>query len=98
GPWLAQLRHDAQDFAAHARGARRAVGHHAARRRDDRDAEAVHDARNVVLALVDAKTGLAHALDLLDHRTAGVVAQRDLEHRLLLFAADLVAVDVALVL
>src|SRR5262245_16309569 len=33
----------AQDFAAHAALARLAVGHHALRRREDRDAEAVAD-------------------------------------------------------
>src|SRR6478735_5820962 len=36
---------DAEDFAAHAVGAGLAVGHHAARGRQDRDAEPVHDAR-----------------------------------------------------
>src|SRR5437763_92851 len=44
---------DAKDFAADATCARLAVGHHAARRRHDGDAEPVHHAWNVVLALVD---------------------------------------------
>src|SRR5690242_19254624 len=73
---------DAEHFAADARRARLAIGHDALRCRYDRDAEAVHHARNVVLALVDAKTGLGYPLDLLDHRPAGVIAQRDLEQRL----------------
>src|SRR5690242_5467870 len=73
---------DAEHFAADTGGARLAIGHHALRSRHDGDAEAVHHARDVVLALVDAKAGLRHALDLLDDRTPGVVAQRDLQQRL----------------
>src|SRR5262245_51542970 len=71
------LRHDAKDFAADAVGARLAVGHHAARGRQDRHAEAVHDLRDVVPALVHAQAGLRDALEALDHRTPGVVLERD---------------------
>src|SRR5512139_534543 len=63
----------AEHFATDAAGARLAVGHHASRRRDDGHAQAVHDLRNVVAALVDAQARTAHALDALDHRPAGVV-------------------------
>src|SRR5882724_1111329 len=42
--------HDAEDFAADAVGARLAVGHHAARGRQDRHAEAIHDLRDGVAA------------------------------------------------
>src|SRR5688572_1749171 len=73
----APLCHDAKHFAAHAVGARLAVGHHAARGRKDRHAEAVHDARNVVAPLVDTQSGLRDALQPLDHRAPGVVLQAD---------------------
>src|SRR6266496_106882 len=89
---------DAKNFAPDTGGARLAVGHHAARRRDDRDAEPVHHPRNVVLALVDAQPRLRHALDPFDHRPAGVVLERDLEHGLHFVSRDLEAVDVAFVL
>src|SRR5437763_1198000 len=58
---------DAQHFAADAVGARLAVGHHAARGRQDRHAQAVHHARNVVAPLVDAQARFRHALEALDH-------------------------------
>src|SRR5437762_8373269 len=71
------LRHDAKDFAADAVGAGLAVGHHAARGRQDGDAQAVHDLRDVVAALVDAQARLRNALEALDHGLAGVVLQAD---------------------
>src|SRR5438067_4772586 len=77
---------DAKHFTAHAVGARLAIGHHAARGRQDRHAQAVHDARNVVAPLVDAQARLRHALEALDHRPPGVVLERDGE---LLVAAAL---------
>src|SRR6266496_3209057 len=89
---------DAKNFAPDTGGARLAVGHHAARRRDDRDAEPVHHPRNVVLALVDAQPRLRHALDPFDHRPACVILERNLEHGLHFLARDLEAVDVAFVL
>ena len=46
---------DAEDFAADAGGARLAVGHHAARGRNDRHAQAVHDLGQAVAVLVDAQ-------------------------------------------
>src|SRR6478735_5532293 len=45
----------AEHFAAHAGGARLAVRHHALGGGDDRDAQAVHDLGNGVVALVDAQ-------------------------------------------
>src|SRR5262245_12229047 len=74
---MATSGHDAEDFAAHAVGARLAVGHHAARGRQNGDAETVHDLRDVVAALVDAQAGLGDALQALDHRAAGVVLEGD---------------------
>src|SRR5512139_4324136 len=56
-----------------------AVRHHAARRGHNRDAEAVHDARQVLGTLVDAQAGLADALDALNHRTTCVIFQLELE-------------------
>src|SRR5450631_4240601 len=75
-------RHDAQDFATDTGCARLAIGHDAMRSRNDRDTQTVHHPRNVVLALVDAQTRLAHAFDLLDHGTSGVVLQSDFQLRL----------------
>src|SRR4051812_35601101 len=92
------LRDEAQDLAADAVLARLAVGHHALRRRDDGDAQAVHDLRDRVAALVDAQAGAADALDALDDGPAGVVLQRDLELALRAVGAHREAVDVALVL
>src|SRR5471030_2665073 len=68
---------DADDFAADAGGARLAVGHHAARRGNDRHAQAVHDLGQAVAVLVDAQAVLGYALQALDHRPAGVVLQAD---------------------
>src|SRR5688572_19238660 len=70
---------DAEHFAADAQAPRLAVGHHAARCRDDRHAQAVHHLRQLVLLPVDAQPRSAHALDLLDHRLAGIVLEADLE-------------------
>src|SRR4051812_20737986 len=88
----------AEDFAADAGRARLAVGHHALRGGHDGDAQAVLHLRDRVAALVDAQAGAAHALDALDHRTPGVVLQRDFEFALVAVLLDLEAVDVALVL
>src|SRR5205814_1293179 len=56
----------AEDFAADAGLACLAVGHHALGRRDDGHTQTVHHVRDVVAALVDAKTRAAHTLDVLD--------------------------------
>src|SRR3990170_2207201 len=92
------LRHDAEHFAADAVGARLAVRHHAARGGDDGHAQPVHDAGNVVAALVDAQPRLGNALQALDHRAAGVVLEPDAQrlHRLVLAHGEVL--DVALVL
>src|SRR3982751_2728967 len=94
----ASLHHDAEDFAAHAGLARATVGHHAPGGGNDRDSQPVHHARDVVAALVDAKTGARDALDLLDHRLAGVVLEADLDHGLAFGASHREVLDVALVL
>src|SRR5262245_7161104 len=90
--------HDAQHFAADTQAARLAVGHHAARGGDDRHAEAVHHLGQLVLLAVDAQPRAADALDLLDHRLAGVVLEADLELGLALGVAQREALDIALVL
>src|SRR5436190_12488821 len=96
------LSDDAEHFAAETVGARLAIGHHAARGRQDRDAQAVHHARDVVASHVDAQARLRDALDALDHRTAGVVLERNgelfLRAGLAAFVADGEVLDVALVL
>src|SRR3954467_1700196 len=70
---------DAEHFAADAVGAGLAIGHHAARGRQDRHAQAVHDLRDVVAALVDAQARLRDALEPLDDGAAGVVLEPDRE-------------------
>src|SRR5512134_2988434 len=90
--------HDAEHFAADAVGPRLAVRHDAPRGRQDRHAQAVHDARDVVPALVDAQAGLGHALDALNHRFAGVVLQADAQLLVRAVVADREVLDVALVL
>src|SRR5262245_41152852 len=92
-----RLRYDAEDFAADTARARHPVGHNAARRRHDGDAEAIHHLRNVVRAAVHPQAGPADALDALDHRVAGVVLQRDLDLGLALVRLHHEALDVAFV-
>src|SRR5260221_308419 len=100
------LSDDAEHFAADTVSAGLAIGHHAARGREDRHAQPVHHARDVIPALVDAQPRFRDALDALDHRPAGVVLEADGE--LLLgaavfttsaaFVTDGEVLDVALVL
>src|SRR3954469_23176566 len=66
----ASLGNDAKDFAADAIRARLAVGHDAARSRQDGYAQPVHDARDVFAALVDAQARLGNPLQTLDDRPA----------------------------
>src|SRR5882672_2521854 len=89
---------DAENFAANAVGACFAVGHDAARGRQDRHAQAVHHLRNVVATLVDAQSRLRDALEALDHRPASVVLQADGELLLHALIAQGEVLDVALVL
>src|SRR6185295_3304078 len=89
---------DADDFAADAGRARLAVGHDAARGRDDRHAQAVHDLRQAVAVLVDAQARLGDALQALDDRPAGVVLQADAQHFLRAVLAHREILDIALVL
>src|SRR6266446_6622272 len=89
---------DADHFAADAGGARLAIGHHAARSRDDCDAQPIHHPRDIVLSLVDAQSRLGYALDLFDDRSTCVILQRDLELWLAFLAHDREALDIALVL
>jgi hypothetical protein len=69
----------AEDFAAHARGAGLAVGHQTLRGGDDGHAEAGEDLRQFVLALVLAQARTGNALQALDDRLALVVLEGDLE-------------------
>src|SRR6478672_558487 len=66
------LSHVAQHFATDTGCACFAVGHHTLRGRDDCHAQAVHDLRDIILALVDAQARTGHALEALDDRTANV--------------------------
>src|SRR5258706_8087413 len=89
---------DAEHFAAQAGLARAPIGHHALGRGDDRHAEPVHDARDIVAALVDAQARARDALELLDHGLAGVVLEADFDPRLAVEVAHREVLDVALVL
>src|SRR5271166_1168905 len=71
----------AEDFAADIVLAGGVVGHDALRRRDNRDAEAVADARHCVDGRIDAAARLRHALDLADDRLVVEIFQLDLELR-----------------
>src|SRR5262245_56691671 len=73
--------HRAENFAAHVLLASIVVGHHALRRRKNRDTEAVVHARQRLDGRVDAAPGLRHALDLPDHRLAVEVFELDFELR-----------------
>src|SRR5512140_1630294 len=57
----------AEDLAAHAGLGGLTAGHDPARGRQDVDAEPAIDARDLVLAAVDAAAWLAHALHVRDH-------------------------------
>src|SRR5256885_12761096 len=72
--------------------------HHALGSGDDGNAHAVHDLGDCVTALVHAQAGTAHALDALDHRTAGVVLQGNFEFGLASVGLHLEAVDIAFIL
>src|SRR5258706_9511027 len=89
---------DAEHFAADSGGARLAIGHHAARSRNDGHAEAVHDLGQAVAVLVDAQAGLGDALEPLDYRAAGVVLQSNAQQLLRALFAYRVVLHVALVL
>src|SRR5690606_998426 len=95
---LASSGHDAEHFAADAVGARLAIGHHAARGRQDRHAQAVHDPGDVVAAAIHAQPRLRHALQALDHRLARVVLEADAQLLLRAFLPHREVLDVALVL
>src|SRR3546814_5395241 len=71
------LEHPAEDFAADILGARLGIGHDAARRRQDGDAEPVVDARQILDLGIDAAAGGRDAGDLLDHRLALGILQLD---------------------
>src|SRR5581483_8005391 len=95
---LMSSRHDAQDFAALADGARLAVRHHAPRRRDDHGTHAAENLRQLVLAAVDAQPRTAHALQTVDDRPALVVLEADGQRLLRAIALEAVVRDVAFVL
>src|SRR3569623_989659 len=76
---LHSLGHVANDFAAHAGGARLAVRHDALRSRYNRHSQAVHNIRNIVLALVNAQARTGDTLQALNHRATGIVFQTDLQ-------------------
>src|SRR5512134_78310 len=78
----AASRHDAEDFAALAGRTRGGVGHDAFRRADHRNAKAVLDLRQFVLATILAQAGAADAFHGLDDAPAVHVTQGDLQYRL----------------
>src|SRR3546814_20410889 len=72
----APLEYLAEDLAADIGGAGLVVGHHAARGRHDRDAEAVVDLRQIIDLIVDPTACLQHANDLVDERQIGCATSR----------------------
>ncbi|SOR30321.1 protein of unknown function [Methylorubrum extorquens] len=73
--------HLAEHFTADVTLARNVIGHDALRGRDDGDAEAIGDARQLANGRVDTAAGLRHPLDLPDDRATVVVLEFDLELR-----------------
>src|SRR5262245_36587148 len=73
------LEYTAEDFAADLGGARLVVGHHAARRRDDGDAEPVINAREVCHFRVDASARFRNPRNLSNDRLAVDVFQLDFQ-------------------
>src|ERR1700730_15762851 len=71
--------HRTENFAADVLLARVVVGQHAFRRRQNRDAETVIDARQVSYRHIDAPARLRHARDLADHRRAVEILELDFE-------------------
>src|SRR6478672_1973925 len=92
------LGHDAQDFTTDALQARLRVGHDALGGGNDRDAEAVEDLGQRVLAAVVAQARARHALQGFDHRLALVILQGQLELGLGTVLGDTHASDVAFAL
>src|SRR5215471_3862409 len=96
---VSSLPHVGEDFPAHALLLGLPVGQQAARRRDDRDAEAAEHPRQVVLARVDPQAWLRDALDPGDRALPRrAVLQRDHQGLANLRVLDPPAGDVALLL
>src|SRR5215470_13732319 len=83
--------HPAEHFAADIGRARLVVRHDAPRRRQDRDAETVVDARKLRHIRIDPTARPGDAGNLADHRMAFVILELDLE---LDMAALLIAADI----
>src|SRR5574340_546305 len=79
-------------------GAGMTISHHTTRGGDNRDTQAIHDARKLFCTFVYAQTGLADTLDPLDHRTAGVILELQFEFGLAGLATDGEIIDIAFVL
>src|SRR4051812_24391711 len=88
----------ANHFATDTGCARFAVSHDASRRRHDRHTQTVHHVGNVVLALVNTQAGTGYALEALNHRTAGIVLEADLEFRLAGVLGNSKIFDITLIL
>src|SRR5262245_28600820 len=78
-PLLAALENRAENLSAHIVVARVVVGHHAFRRRQDGDAQAVVHARQRLHRGVDPPPRLGDPRDLADHRRAVEIFELDLE-------------------
>src|SRR6185312_5205941 len=95
---LSRSRHDAQDFAALADGARLLVGHHALGRGHDHGAHAAQNLRQLVLAAIDAQPRTADTLQAVDDGPALVILQAHGERRLAAVVLGAEVGDVALIL
>src|SRR6185312_9733979 len=86
----------AENFAADVLLARLMVGHHALRRRQDGDAEAVGALRNRPHRHINAATGFRNAGDLTDYRLALEILQLDFDFRFAVVVVHLAVVaDIA---
>src|SRR5258708_3981198 len=96
---LVTSEHAAEDVAGDIGGPGLVIRHHAARRRQDGDAQPVIDARQVGDLGIDAPARLRHAGDLADHRLAVDIFELDLElGDALTYLLARVAADIALAL
>jgi hypothetical protein len=87
-----------EELAASLGGARVTVGHHALRRGEDRHAQPIADARDLVALDVPAQSRLRDARQLADHRLVLVVLQVDAQDAVLLVVQQLEVVDVVVLL
>src|ERR1035437_8048712 len=76
------LRDYAQHFATNTIGTRFAVGHQTLRSGNNRNTQAIHNLRNVIVALVNTQSWTTDALNFFNNRATAVILQADLQSSL----------------